>query len=393
MTTAPLAGSARALSRASRLQRAIHALRTEGDSRGREAFAIGLGLFIGCTPLWGVHFGVCWLAGAVFGLNRLKMYLAANVINPLIVPPLLYAEVQAGSLVRRGEWVALSWDMITSQRVWDFGADLAIGSVVIGVIVGVVGGVVTYAVRRPAQDPFFQLLVRRASDRFLDSGISAWEFARGKLSGDPVYAATLAAELAGAGGTLLDIGCGQGLMLALVAEAQHTAARGEWDTTRPDPPEFARLVGIEVRPRVARIARRALEHEADILAGDARQGNLPAADVVVLFDVLQMMPDSGQRELLRAIHAALPPAGRLLVREADAGGGWRFRLVRLGNMMKALLTGRWRQRFAFRTQAGWRQLLHEAGFDSHVQPMGAGTPFGNVLISAGVRSQSRSLGR
>lgn len=389
MTTAPLAGSARALSRASRLQRAIHALRTEGDSRGREALAIGLGLMIGCTPLWGVHLGMCWLAGAAFGLNRLKMYLAANVINPLVVPPLFYAEVQAGSLVRRGQWLALSWDMITSRSVWDFGADLAIGSLVLGLIIGIVGGVVTYAARRPAQDPFFQLLVRRASDRFLDSGITAWEFARGKLSGDPVYAAALAAEFAGATGTLLDIGCGQGLMLALVAEAQHTAARGEWDTTRPDPPQFTRLVGLELRPRVAAIARRALEHEADVLSGDARQSALPGADVVLLFDVLQMMPDADQRQLLRDIRASLPRTGRLLVREADADGGWRFRCVRAGNMMKALLTGRWRQRFVFRSQGGWRRLLHDEGFEPHVQPMGAGTPFGNVLISAGVRGESR----
>jgi uncharacterized protein (DUF2062 family) len=93
MTTVPLAGSARALSRASRLQRAIHALRTEGDTRGRESFAIGLGLLIGCTPFWGVHFGLCWLVGRAFSLNRLKMYLAANVINPLVLPPLFYAEV------------------------------------------------------------------------------------------------------------------------------------------------------------------------------------------------------------------------------------------------------------------------------------------------------------
>jgi uncharacterized protein (DUF2062 family) len=389
MTTAPLAGSARALSRASRLQRAIHALRTEGESRGREALAIGLGLMIGCTPLWGVHLGMCWLAGAAFGLNRLKMYLAANVINPVIVPPLFYAQVQAGSLVRRGQWLELSWDMITSRRIWDFGADLAVGSLVVGIIVGIVGGVVTYAARRPAQDPFFQLLVRRASDRFLDSGITAWEFARGKLSGDPVYAAALASEFAGAAGTLLDIGCGQGLMLALVAEAQHTAARGEWDTTRPDPPQFTRLVGLELRPRVAGIARRALEHEADVLSGDARQTPLPAADVVLLFDVLQMMPDAGQRELLRAVRASLPRTGRLLVREADAGGGWRFGCVRAGNILKALLTGRWRQRFVFRSQAGWRRLLHDEGFEPHVQPMGAGTPFGNVLISAGVRSETR----
>ena len=178
MTTAPLAGSARALTRASRLQRAIHALRTEGDTRGRESIAIGLGIMIGCTPFWGVHFGLCWLVGVAFRLNRLKMYLAANVINPLIVPPLLYAEVQAGAFVRRGHFLALSWDMLEPRHIWTFGADLVIGSIVVGVIVGAIGAFVTYVARRPAADPFFQLLVRRASDRYLDSGITAWEFAR-----------------------------------------------------------------------------------------------------------------------------------------------------------------------------------------------------------------------
>jgi SAM-dependent methyltransferase len=344
---------------------------------------------IGCTPFWGVHFGLCWLVGRAFSLNRLKMYLAANVINPLVLPPLFYAEVQTGSLLRRGHFLTLSWDMLGPSHVWSFGTDLVIGSVIIGVIVGAIGGVVTYAARRPARDPFFQLLVRRASDRFLDSGITAWEFARGKLSGDPVYAAALGAEFAAATGTLLDIGCGQGLMLALVAEAQHTAAQGEWDTTRPDPPQFTRLIGVELRPRVARIAVRALEHEADVLTADARRAALPRADVVLLFDVLHMLPDDGQRELLRAIRAVLPHTGRVLVREADAAAGWRFTMVRAGNALKAILTGRWHQRFAFRSQAAWRRLLHEEGFEPHLQPMGEGTPFANVLISATVRIDGR----
>ena len=389
MTTVPLAGSARALSRASRLQRAIHALRTEGYTRGRESAAIGLGLMIGCTPFWGVHFGVCWLVGIAFRLNRLKMYLAANVINPLIVPPLLYAEVQAGAYVRRGQFLALSREMLDPSQIWSFGTDLVVGSIVVGIILGAIGAVVTYAARRPARDPFFQLLVRRASDRFLDSGITAWEFARGKLSGDPVYAAALGAEFPAATGTLLDIGCGQGLTLALVAEAQDTAAQGTWDTTRPDPPQFARLVGIELRPRMAHIATRALEHEADIVIGDARHASLPPADVVLLFDVLHMMPEPDQRELLKAIRGAMPATGRLLVREADATAGWRFGMVRIGNRLKALVTGHWRQRFHFRSKAAWRRLLHEEGFEPHVQPMGEGTPFANVLISAGVRFGGR----
>ncbi len=385
MSTAPLAGSARALSRASRLQRAIHALRTEGDTRGRESLAVGLGLLIGCSPLWGVHFGLCWLAGALLRLNRLKMYLAANVLNPVVIPPLFYAEIQAGALVRRGSTISLSWDSLDGSQIWTFGADLLVGSVVVGLVIGAIGAAVTYAARRPAKDPFFQLLVRRASDRYLDTGITAWEFARGKLSGDPVYAAALSTELPGATGTLLDIGCGQGLTLALVAEAQQTAAQGAWNTASPDPPAFTRLVGVETRPRIAAIAARALVHEAEIISGDARTAGLPPHDVALLFDVLHMMPDADQRQLLRAVRAAVAPTGRILVREADAAAGWRFRMVWLGNTVKALLTGNWRQRFTFRTAAEWRALLHEEGFAPHLEPMGEGTPFANLLIVAGVR--------
>nr|MBA2353842.1 DUF2062 domain-containing protein [Acidobacteriota bacterium] len=208
MSSAPLVGSARALTRATRLQRAIHALRTEGDSRGRESIAVGTGLMIGCTPFWGFHFFLCWLAGALFRLNRLKVYLAANVVNPLILPPLLYAEVQAGALVRRGHLLDLSTTLLEPGNIWHFGVDLVVGSVVVGIIVGLIGGLITYVARRPERDPFFRLLARRASDRYLDAGITAWEFARGKLSGDPVYATTLGTHLSGATGSLLDIGCG-----------------------------------------------------------------------------------------------------------------------------------------------------------------------------------------
>ena len=71
----------------------------------------------------------------------------------------------------------------------------------------------------------FADLVRRASDRYLATSITAWEFARGKLRGDPLYRdGRSPAGCCAPGGTLVDVGCGQGLMLALLAEA--AAMRG-----------------------------------------------------------------------------------------------------------------------------------------------------------------------
>ena len=84
------------------LRRLFHHLRTEGAGAGRETAAVALGVFIGCLPIYGLHLLICWIAGLLLGLNRLKMYLAANVSNPLVAPWLIFAEVQAGAWLRRG---------------------------------------------------------------------------------------------------------------------------------------------------------------------------------------------------------------------------------------------------------------------------------------------------
>lgn len=380
MPSSPLPGSERALARASRIQRAVHALRTEGDSRGREAAAVGTGLLIGCTPFWGTHFLLCWAAGWLLRLNRLKIYLAANLINPLILAPLLWAEVQSGAWLRRGQTIPLSIGGLTSLDPWQFGGDLVLGGFVVGTMVGLVGAAVTFAARRPSRDPVFRLLARRAADRYLDAGIVAWEFARGKLTGDPVYRAVMDGALSGATGTLVDLGCGQGLMLALIAEVQETAAAGLWHPARSAPPAFNQLIGIESRQRVAAIAARALDPEAQVVHGDIRSHAIPAADVVLLFDVLHMLPADDQTALLGGVRDALPVGGRVLIREADPSAGWRFHMVRLGNRCKALLTGHWRQTLRFQTPEGWSAALDAAGFDATTMPMGAGTPFGNVLL-------------
>jgi len=55
---------------------------------------------------------------------------------------------------------------------------------------------------------------------------------------------------------------------------------------------------------VADVAKRALEHEAEVVVGDARVTGLPAADVVLLFDVLHLMPARDQETLLSALNRA-----------------------------------------------------------------------------------------
>ena len=363
------------------MRRAFTGLRTEGAGAARETAAIALGAFIGCLPFYGFHLLLCWVAGALFGLNRLKMYLAANISNPLVAPWLVVAEVQTGAWVRRGAFHPLSRDAIASTGLAVFGVDAVVGSVVVGAVVAAIAGAGTYGlVRESGTDRWFADLVRRAADRYVESSITAWEFARGKLRLDPAYRAVLSPGLLSSGRTLVDIGCSQGLTLALLAEARRSCEDGRWPDDRPPPPRFDRMIGVESRRRVAAIARAALTGAAHVIGGDARGIDLEPAHAVLLFDVLHLLPHGDQETLLAAVARRLDPSGVVLVREADAAGGWRFVAVRLGNRLKALVTGTARQHtFSPRTQAEWRACFARLGFESEVRPMDEGTPFANVL--------------
>jgi uncharacterized protein (DUF2062 family) len=364
------------------LRRAFSDLRTEGSGAARETAAIALGVFIGCLPFYGFHLLLCWIAGLLLGLNRLKMYLAANISNPFVAPWLVFAEVQAGAWLRRGSFHPLERDVIMSTGLAVFGVDALVGSLLVGAVLAVIAAAGTYAlVRGSGSDRPFADLVRRASDRYVRSSVTAWEFARGKLRMDPVYRAALSPQLVASAGTLVDVGCGQGLTLALLAEARRSYDEGRWPAQWPPPPRFDRMVGVESRRRVAEIAREALGRDAEIVAGDVRSQAIEPARAVFLFDVLHLMRFEDQDALLASLAQRIDRDGVVLVREADAAAGWRYTAVRIGNRLKALFVGTWRQHaFCPRTQAEWRACFARHGFDTEVRPMDEGTPFANVLF-------------
>jgi uncharacterized protein (DUF2062 family) len=358
-------------SRAGLFRRTFRDLRTEGGGAAREAFAVGIGVFIGCAPVYGFHLLLCWGIGWLLRLNRLKMYLAANISNPFVAPLLILGELEAGAWLRRGSLHALSLETVRNIDPWSFGADLIVGSVAVGGVLGILTGGATYALARAGKDDeWFAVLVRRASDRYIASSVTAWEFARGKLRGDPLYRTVLTGGVLPAGGTVVDVGCGQGLMLSLIAEAVDAARL----------PPFEKLVGIELRPRIAAIAREALGGRAEIVEGDARTHLPPVCRSALFFDVLHMVPAADQEALMAAAARVLEPGGVMLIREPDAAAGWRFHAVHFGNRLKALAGRNWTQPLHFRTAAEWVALAERQGFTVETRGTGDGTPFANVLF-------------
>src|ERR1700730_10350994 len=122
---------------ARRFRRAVYELRTEGLGPGREAIACGVGIFIGCTPFYGFHLLITWAIGNLFRLNRLKLYLAANISNPLFAPVLILSELQVGAWLRSGSFRTLSLATAKSMDPWTFGLDMLIGSLAVGSTLGI----------------------------------------------------------------------------------------------------------------------------------------------------------------------------------------------------------------------------------------------------------------
>ena len=103
---------------------------------------------------------------------------------------------------------------------------------------------------------------------------------------------------------LLDVGGGDGSFLAAVARAVPSLRLMLFDL----PPVAARAG--------ARFAADGLSHRATVHGGDFRVDAMPAgADIVTLVRVLHDHDDDAVRDVLRAVRAALPPGGKVVVAE------------------------------------------------------------------------------
>jgi SAM-dependent methyltransferase len=224
------------------------------------------------------------------------------------------------------------------------------------------------------------MLIESASGLYRTAGRFAWHFARGKLAGDPVFAAILAQGLLSGRARILDLGCGQGLLAAWLLAAQASEHSGTWPRQWPPAPRPRSLVGIESHPPEVRRARLALGACSRIVQADFRAVDYGQADAIVMLDVLHYNDYASQEAVLARARAALAPGGALLLRVGDAAGGVRFALSLLVDRAVALARRRRPVRFRCRPLTEWQQLLARLGFVTRAVPMSAGTPFANFLL-------------
>jgi uncharacterized protein (DUF2062 family)/2-polyprenyl-3-methyl-5-hydroxy-6-metoxy-1,4-benzoquinol methylase len=357
--------------RAGRLRQLYLTLRTEHTTPSKVGLAVGVGVFIGLSPFWFFHFLLCLAAAALLRLNRVLVYAAANVANPLTAPLLIFAEVQVGHRLLRGQWLGLSIRELGEAGVAGLFLDFLLGGILLGLVLGGAFGLLAYFVSRASTvAPAYQAIVDDVVRRYLDVSVRDAEAARGRLLRDPMFP-FLIQDAGLARGRVLDLGCGRGLAAAATAGQERS------------------YTGVDVSGRYVRVAREALAGlpRHTVIEADLRDFDPPPADVVLLLNVLRYLPVSSQDALLRRLGKALPSGARLLVREIDASRGVRFFTAVLKDWLAMLLLpARPRRRLHCRRAADLKNALVAAGFEVRDLSTAHTTPRARVLLEAVRRS-------
>ena len=117
---------------------------------GRLAGSVGLGLFFGIAPLWGLQLLiVLWIAHRL-RLNKAVAALASNISIPPMMPFIFFGALTLGHRLMTGEWFA--FEKMSRADWWAtakaHALEWVLGSFVLAIIVSVLGMLVTYVIAR-----------------------------------------------------------------------------------------------------------------------------------------------------------------------------------------------------------------------------------------------------
>ncbi|XXF80055.1 class I SAM-dependent methyltransferase [Myxococcaceae bacterium GXIMD 01537] len=163
----------------------------------------------------------------------------------------------------------------------------------------------------------------------------------------------VAAHVPSGPATVADIGCGHGLLSALLALG---------DAGR-------RVHGVDPDPRKVEWARRGPGALANVsvevgTVESLAQARAGAFDAAVVCDVLYLLPEERWSAFLRTARALLRPGGRLLLKEAEGDGSWKHYKCLAQEVVMVRLLGRTKAGggLVLKPRAEMEALLRDAGF-------------------------------
>jgi uncharacterized protein (DUF2062 family) len=135
-----------------RVREAIRRVLAEHATPSELALSVAVGVFVACTPFYGLQtflaLGLAW----VLRVNRVAAVLAAQVSIPPVAPFLVFASVQLGEHVLHGHFLAMDLATLRAQTIPQIGATLftawLLGGCLLGCVLGALLGAVTFVLAR-----------------------------------------------------------------------------------------------------------------------------------------------------------------------------------------------------------------------------------------------------
>lgn len=110
----------------------------------RAAASVAVGVAVGVTPLWGLHWAILLAVCLPLHLDAGVAWLAANVSLPFFAPFITFAEIQVGARLLAGRWPTLSVEEASRVRPADLAAELAVGTTAVAVGGAALAGAATW---------------------------------------------------------------------------------------------------------------------------------------------------------------------------------------------------------------------------------------------------------
>lgn len=96
----------------------------------RAAASVFVGVLVGTTPLYGLHFILVMAICLPLRLDVAVAYVASNVSLPIFAPFINMSEIQLGALLRTGDFIHLDKRDFASRSPFDFAHELVLGTLV-----------------------------------------------------------------------------------------------------------------------------------------------------------------------------------------------------------------------------------------------------------------------
>ena len=139
-----------------KIRKFIFWLWTQEGSPSQRALGLGVGIFSGCFPFFGLQTLMGVFLAKIFKGNSVFAAVGTWISNPLTYVPLYYFNYRIGSLIINKEKNIVDFSHITTNQLWSQGwylsSRLIIGSICMGLLTGVIGGLGSYYLLKKLSD-------------------------------------------------------------------------------------------------------------------------------------------------------------------------------------------------------------------------------------------------